>query len=139
MSRSLDDLNPTVASKVRAWLSACTAAGIDVLITCTFRSNEEQARLYAQGRTTPGAKVTNAKPGQSMHNYHVAADFVPMRNGKPVWGTAGADGKLWEQVGELAEAQGLEWAGRWKTFRELAHVQFTNGHPLSHFQNGGTL
>ena len=139
MSRNLDDLKPVVAAKVRAWLDACTAAGIDVLITCTLRDNAEQARLYAQGRTAPGPKVTNAKPGQSMHNYGAAADFVPIRNGKPVWGTSGADGKLWEQIGELAEAHGLEWAGRWVKFKEMAHVQFTNGHPLAYFQAGGTL
>ena len=37
-------------------------------ITCTHRSNEEQDKLYAQGRTQPGKIVTNAKAGQSKHN-----------------------------------------------------------------------
>lgn len=138
-SRDVNSLLPQVAAMCRAHVAACRSAGIDILITCTYRDDAEQARLYAQGRTTPGAKVTNAKPGQSMHNYHVAYDIVPMRNGKPVWGTKGEDGKLWETVGALGEAQGLEWAGRWKTFKEFPHFQFTGGHPLAYFQAGGSL
>lgn len=139
MSRRLEDLHPIVRAKCEAHIAACRLAGIDLLITCTLRSEAEQAALYAQGRTTPGRKVTNAKPGQSLHNYRVAYDFVPMRNGKPVWGTSGEDGKLWQRVGELAEAQGLEWAGRWVRFKEMAHAQYSGGHPLSHFQAGGSL
>lgn len=138
-SRSLDDLHPIVAEKARAHIAACKAEGIDLLITCTYRDPAEQARLYAQGRTAPGKIVTNAKPGQSFHEYRVAYDFVPMRAGKPVWGTSGEDGKLWQRVGELAEAQGLEWAGRWPRFKEMAHAQFTGGFKLAHFQAGGSL
>ena len=138
-SRDLNDLHPTVAAKARAHIAACAAEGIDLLVTCTYRDPAEQARLYAQGRTTPGKIVTNARPGQSFHEYRVAYDFVPMRAGKPVWGTSGEDGKLWQRVGELAEAQGLEWAGRWPRFKEMAHAQFTGGLKLAHFQAGGTL
>ena len=138
-SRDLKDLHPLVRGKAEAFLAKCRAAGIDVLITCTYRDAEEQNRLYAQGRTAPGRKVTNAKAGQSFHNYHLAFDCVPMRSGKPVWNTAGADGALWETIGKVGESVGLEWAGRWTRFREYPHFQFTGGHPLSHFQNGGTL
>lgn len=38
------------------------------IVTCGWRSNEEQARLYQQGRTTPGPIVTHAQAGQSKHN-----------------------------------------------------------------------
>ena len=138
-SRKIDDLHPTVAKLCAAHMTACSQAGIELLITCTYRDNEEQARLYALGRTAPGKKVTNAKPGQSMHNYRVAYDVVPMRHGKPVWGTAGEDGKLWAQVGALGQAAGLEWGGAWESFKDLPHFQYTGGHPLSYFQGGGTL
>ena len=122
-----------------AHLAACKGAGIDILITCTYRDTEAQDALYAQGRTAPGGKVTNAKGGQSMHNYRIAYDVVPMQNGKPVWKTAGEAGKLWAEVGALGKAQGLEWAGDWVSFKEFPHFQFTGGHPLSYFQGGGTL
>lgn len=138
-SRDLYDLHPTVRAKATAHLMACEAHGIDLLVTCTYRSVAEQDALYAQGRTKPGKKVTNAKGGQSFHNYRLAYDVVPLRNGKPVWGTSGEDGKLWQRVGELGEGAGLEWAGRWTKFKEFPHFQYTGGKPLSHFQNGGRL
>lgn len=123
-----------------AWLAECAAAGLDILVTCTFRSIAEQNELYARGRSTPGQRVTNARGGQSFHNYHVALDFVPLVHGKAVWGTSGADRELWKKAGELAEKHGFEWAARWKTFKEVAHIQFTGGHDLTFFQqDGGTL
>ncbi|MDR1276169.1 MAG: M15 family metallopeptidase [Candidatus Accumulibacter sp.] len=126
-SRSLDDLLPPVRARAQAFLEACEKAGIKLLITSTFRDLESQAALYAQGRTAPGRIVTNARPGKSYHNWRVALDVVPLRDGQAVWSTVGADGKLWEKIGALGEAAGLEWAGRWTTFRELAHFQYTGG------------
>lgn len=138
-SRSLDDLHPRVAEMARHFLEHCDAMGIDVLVTSTFRDAQSQSALYEQGRTKPGRRVTNAKPGQSFHNWQVAFDVVPLRNGKPVWGTTGADGDLWEQIGKIGESVGLEWAGRWKKFREYAHFQYTGGHNLAWFQSGERL
>lgn len=138
-SRKLEDLHPTVRAKVQQFIQKCDEAGIDLLVTSTYRDNESQAELYAQGRTKPGKIVTKAKPGQSWHNWKVAVDVVPLRNGKPVWGTTGADGELWEKVGEIGESVGLEWAGRWKTFKEFAHFQYTGGLTLADFQNGRTF
>lgn len=42
----------------------------------TVRTNAEQDHLYAQGRTRPGVIVTNAKGGDSEHNYALAFDIV---------------------------------------------------------------
>lgn len=138
-SRDLYDLHPTVRAKATAHLMACEAEGIDLLVTSTYRSPAEQDALFAQGRTRPGKKVTKARGGQSFHNYRLAYDVVPLRNGKPVWGTSGADGKLWQRVGELGEGAGLEWGGRWRGLIDLPHFQYTGGKPLSHFQKGGRL
>ncbi len=138
-SRKVEDLNPIVQHMCAAHVTACIQAGIELLITCTYRDNEEQDHLYAIGRTLPGKKVTNARGGQSFHNYRLAYDVVPMRFGKPVWGTTGEDGKLWAKVGELGQQCGLEWAGNWKTFKEYPHFQFRDGHPLSYFQAGGQI
>lgn len=123
-SRSLHDLQPDVEAMADAFIALCTAKNIDVLVTSTLRDFETQAALYAQGRTTPGKRVTNAQPGDSAHNYGMAFDVVPLRDGKPVWGTETDDDQdLWETIGELGEEAGLDWAGRWKTFREYAHFQ----------------
>lgn len=134
-SRKIEDLHPIVADKCRKFIELCDAQGIDILITSTYRDIESQNELYAQGRTKPGKIVTKAKGGQSFHNWRVAFDFVPLLNGKPAWN----DTALFTRCGEIGESVGLEWAGRWVKFRELAHFQYTNGLKLSDFQNGKTL
>lgn len=133
--RDINQLETSVALLCHQFVADCKKDGIDVLITCTFRTLAEQAELYARGRTKPGKKVTNAKPGFSFHNFRLAFDFVPIVHGKAVWN----DPALFTRCGEIGESIGLEWAGRWKTFKEMAHMQYTDGHPLSYFQNGGKL
>jgi peptidoglycan L-alanyl-D-glutamate endopeptidase CwlK len=134
-SRDLDDLLPEVASRARAFLAAAKAYGIDLLVTSTYRDHAAQDALYAQGRSTPGMRVTNARPGESWHNWRRALDAVPIRNGKPVWTTTGHDAALWARVGKLGEAAGLEWAGRWRgNLREMAHFQYTGGATLAELQ-----
>ena len=134
-SRSLSDLNPKVAALCSEFINRCKAQGIDVIITSTYRDAECQDKLYAQGRTTEGKKVTNAKAGQSYHNWRVAFDFVPIVNGKAQWN----DNTLFIKCGEIAEGVGLEWAGRWKKFNEMPHCQYTGGLTLADFQAGKTL
>jgi peptidoglycan L-alanyl-D-glutamate endopeptidase CwlK len=134
-SRKLEDLHPKVAAFCQDFINRAAAQGIDILITSTYRDKESQDALYAQGRTAPGKIVTNARGGQSWHNWRVAFDFVPLKNGKAQW----ADTALFTQCGELAEACGLEWAGRWVKFKELAHCQYTAGLKLADFQAGKSL
>jgi peptidoglycan L-alanyl-D-glutamate endopeptidase CwlK len=134
-SRSLSDLNPKVAALCSEFINSCKKHNIDIIITSTYRDKESQDVLYAQGRTLPGKKVTNAKGGQSFHNYHVAFDFVPIVGGKAQWN----DVALFTKCGEIAESLGLEWAGRWVKFKEMAHCQYTNGLTLTDFQSGKSL
>lgn len=134
-SRNINDLHPKVVAMCSEFINRCKAQGIDVIITSTYRDHASQAALYAQGRTAPGRKVTNAKPGQSFHNWKVAFDFCPIVNGKAAWN----DTKLFTQCGEIAEGVGLEWAGRWVRFKELAHCQYTGGLTLKDFQAGKTI
>lgn len=132
-SKKLDDLIPVVHSKALQWLKECDKQGHDVLVTSTYRDFESQNALYAQGRTKPGKKVTNAKAGQSFHNYGVAIDFVPIINGKPDWNNI----DNFKKIADIAKKFGFEWAGDWKgRFIEYAHIQYTNGLNLSDFQAG---
>lgn len=144
-SRDLGDLRPPVASRAAAFVTACRARGIEVLITSTLRDHESQAALYAIGRTVKGANptpakpmgrtVTNARPGQSFHNWGCAFDFVPIVHGKAAWN----DTALFQRCGEIAESVGLEWAGRWQNFKELAHCQYSGGKTLSELQAGAVF
>jgi len=128
-SRDPLDLLPHVADKAHAFIDACDKAGIDVIITSTYRDHESQAALYAKGRTAPGPRVTNAKPGASFHNWKVAFDFVPIVNGKAVWD----DDHLWAQCGMIGEALGLEWGGGWQSFPDKPHMQDTGGRTIASF------
>lgn len=120
-SRSLDDLRAEIRPQVDAFLASCAAADVDVLVTCTLRSNEEQAALYAIGRTAPGEHVTDAPPGRSAHNYGLAIDVVPIVNGKLDWNRKDP---IWQKVGEIGVAAGLQWAGTpGFPFPELPHFQ----------------
>ena len=60
-SRSLKELHPVVRRMAEDFCQACHVAGIEVIITSTYRDHESQDALYAQGRTTPGKIVTKAK------------------------------------------------------------------------------
>lgn len=135
-SRSLDDLHPRARALCELFVETCAINGIDVLITSTLRDFEAQTALYAQGRTKAGPIVTNAKAGQSFHNYGVAFDFVPIVNGKAQWN----DRAAFKRCGFIAEDIGLEWAGRWKgRMVETAHCQFTGGKTIAQLQAGAKI
>jgi peptidoglycan LD-endopeptidase CwlK len=152
-SRNLDDLRQDLRNRAHALLTRCKEENMEILIYCTLRSFEEQARLYCQSRAAEqikakadelsgrwgrkdladmllrigpqaGGKVTNAGPGQSMHNYGLAFDAVPLRAGKPVWQSVKPEDKaLWALYGKLGQEVGLEWAGNWTKFTEYPHLQ----------------
>lgn len=143
-SRDLNDLQPQTRERAKQLLLLAGEAGLTLLIYCTLRPLDEQARLYRQGRSLAtiqdkadelsdafgrpdlaeilmgvgpqhGRIVTSAAPGQSYHNYGLAIDGVVLRGGKPVWGhTSNEDLSYWTRYGELAEDVGFKWAGRWR-------------------------
>lgn len=131
-SRSLDELTPDTRDKAARFSDACAQAGIDILITSTYRDDESQDALYAQGRTKPGKKVTNVEGGHSFHNWRVAFDFVPIENGKCQW----EDDDLWGRCGFIGEQCGLEWGGGWSGFVDKPHMQNTQGFKISDFVLG---
>ena len=58
-------LHPVIREEVMQIIKDCDKAltgRAKVRITQGLRTYAEQAKLYAQGRTTPGLKVTNARP-----------------------------------------------------------------------------
>jgi peptidoglycan L-alanyl-D-glutamate endopeptidase CwlK len=143
-SRDIKDLSGDMQIMYNKFFDRCRRdtellrLGVSVLLTCTFRSGEEQDKLYAQGRTLPGAIVTRAKAGQSAHNVATpqglpaaeAFDVVPLLHGKPVWttkddpNTPEPEDKIWEIIGAHGKAVGLKWYGDTDaSFREFPHFQ----------------
>lgn len=103
-----------------------------VRIVQSLRTFAEQDALYAQGRTKAGRVVTNAKGGQSLHNYGVAIDFCLITSGGTSWdihADLDKDGVAdWLEVVAVFKAAGWEWGGLWKSIKDNPHLQKTFGH-----------
>ena len=112
-------LLPPVRPLAVALILALREAGIAAKVISGNRTYAEQDALYAQGRTKPGARVTNARGGQSNHNFGVAFDI----------GIFDANGKYWEEspayakAGETGKKLGLQWGGDW-TFQDEPHFEW---------------
>src|SRR5699024_4592436 len=102
---------------------------INVQISEGHRSNARQNQLYAQGRTTPGNIVTNARAGQSWHNYGIAVDFFLTSNdgNKALW-TVNKD---WRRAAQIGKSLGFTWGGDWDGFVDNPHLQMSAGLSLS--------
>jgi peptidoglycan L-alanyl-D-glutamate endopeptidase CwlK len=114
----LGQCNPELARRV---LQLYAMAGVEFRITAGLRTWATQAALYAQGRTAPGSIVTDAMPGYSWHEMAMAADFVPMNAGVPIWNTADP---TWGKVIAGAPACGLLSGSTWTHFTDIPHLQF---------------
>lgn len=128
MSASRVGLDPEFVKKLNLFEKKLALNNIKVILTAGFRSIDEQNALYAKGRTQPGKKVTNARGGQSWHNYGLAADYAFVINGKVTWNGP------WGVFGRIARSCGLEWGGDFKSILDRPHVQMTKGRTLAQMQ-----
>ncbi|MCY1299434.1 D-alanyl-D-alanine carboxypeptidase [compost metagenome] len=111
-------LLPEVRPYARALVQKAGAAGIRIRIISGLRTYQEQDKLYAKGRTAPGSVVTNAKAGQSNHNFGIAFDIGVFEGTKYL-----GDSPKYKAVGALGMDLGLEWGGNWKTIVDQPHYQ----------------
>lgn len=105
---ALENLHPIVREKIQNLVSELERESLPFRLFEGFRSPERQFELYAQGRTKPGRKVTNAKPWSSYHQYGIAGDFVLYIDGKWSWDDKGENKQRWQRLHELARQVGLE-------------------------------
>ena len=123
--RGIDKLHPELQVCVNKFLNACKSADLDVCITETLRTQAEQEKLYAQGRTESGKIVTNCQGYQSPHCWGVAFDFCRNKKG---WEYDNTDG-FFDKVGRIAETMfdnteyDLFWGGDFRTFVDKPHVE----------------
>jgi peptidoglycan L-alanyl-D-glutamate endopeptidase CwlK len=138
-AKHLDTLLPEVRNAFADFLieakELVAKEGLDYKIICGTRSWEQQEALYAKGRTAPGPKVTNAKPGSSMHNFGIAIDCgvfkgkVYMDDGTP------ADKKIADmmhkQASTLCAKHNLRWGGNFKSLYDAPHFEYNTPHSLA--------
>ena len=144
-------VHPGLARRARALLAACEAKGCPMRITQGLRDGITQTALYAQGRQPldevnrlrrlacmppitddQNHEVTNARDGFSWHCFGLAADLC-YAIGDPY--RKNSHTLTWDQIGGLAEANGLTWGGHFSN-PDRPHVQWTGGLTLADARAG---
>lgn len=88
-----------------------------------LRSVKEQDALYRKGRDiqhiVPKDIVTNARGGESAHNYGCATDWTIFNEGVPIW--MHSDDPEWQTYADACEKVGLLWGGNFKSLLDYYH------------------
>jgi peptidoglycan LD-endopeptidase CwlK len=112
------------------FLANATAAtyGCSYILIGGNRTWEEQDALYAKGRALGGSRVTNARGGQSNHNFGIAGDFGVFV-GKTYLDELNSEkaARVHKACSMHAAACGLEWGGSWKSITDLPHYEVVTG------------
>lgn len=130
MPNKIDTLHPLIREEVRSLVNKANTniltGSVKMLVTQGLRTFAEQDKLFSQK-----PKVTNAKAGQSMHNYGLAFDFCLVQNGKTIWETAkDFDGDKvadWMEVVKLFKDAGYTWGGDFRSISDKPHFEKTLG------------
>lgn len=134
-----------VHARATELIRRCWNEDVFIVFTDGLRTNIDQAVLYGKGRKSyvyngkqygnPNVKkVTNAAPGQSMHNYGLALDYVTCDGfGKNIdW----VVGPRWKRAAAIAKELGFEWGGDWKSFYDAPHIEYNGGLTLAQIRAG---
>ena len=122
-------LNLEAQQTARVFLGAfVTQDEFVVRIISGTRTYAEQNALFAQGRTRPGKKVTNARGGSSNHNFGIAWDVGIFVGGKYL-----AESPLYKRAATIALAATtrLEWGGNWTSIVDKPHYQLVTGKAIA--------
>lgn len=116
--RNIATLESEVRPIARALVHKAASHGLTIKVIGGTRSFDEQDRLFAQGRTTPGMIVTKARGGFSNHNFGIAFDVGVFEGSRYL-----SESVKYKAVGALGEELGLEWGGRWTSIVDQPHFQ----------------
>lgn len=127
----IKQLHPSVRVEMAKIINECNrelTGRAQVRISEGYRTFDAQNALYAQGRTKPGKVVTNAKAGQSIHNYGLAVDIVLIIDGKTASWDIQADWDNdrkadWQECVAVFKRNGWDWGGDWKSFKDMPHFE----------------
>jgi peptidoglycan L-alanyl-D-glutamate endopeptidase CwlK len=117
--RNLASLQLPAQRAARRFMAAVTGDGIDARIISGTRSYEEQNALFRQGRFgNPGPRVTNARGGQSRHNFGIAWDIGIFEGGAYL-----GESPRYDRAAEVGLVERIEWGGHWTSFVDRPHYQ----------------
>lgn len=118
--RDWSKLNPQFVQQVLQLMKKMQERGYPLALLEGYRSPERQDDLAQLANV-----VTKAKGGQSKHQYGLAVDLAPIKDGKVVisekdpWAF-----DAYQALGEEAVALGLTWGGKW-SFKDYGHIEQT--------------
>lgn len=96
--------------------------GVRLRFSHVYRSFEEQEDLFNKK-----PKVTNARGGQSIHNYGLAFDYVILLDKDNNGTFESIDWNIsseWHRIViNYFKEKGYEWGGDWKSFKDYPHFQ----------------
>lgn len=122
-------LHPKIRCAAKNFINEVESTmGIQLRIIQGYRSYAEQDELYAQGRTKSGNRITNAKGGQSNHNFGLAIDVAEIKDGKIDWFEQEV---ILPKVAPIGKKWGFDWGGDWKSFKDKPHFEMMFGKSLS--------
>lgn len=150
--RDLEVLHPDVQELANIFIKNANnylkPLGFNTKPVSTLRTWTEQTKIYNQGRTTPGAVVSNAKAGDSIHNWGCAFDLGIYKDGE-YWDAAvkkDANGKnipdnvkrnkavqLHIEISKISKSIGLFWGGDFNSIKDYPHYQYTGKYSNSEF------
>jgi peptidoglycan L-alanyl-D-glutamate endopeptidase CwlK len=110
---NLDYLYAPFLERLLVAIDDCKTAGHLYTATLGYRTYAVQDALYAEGRNAPGAIVTNARGGESAHNFGLAVDFY----------AGDWDPASYDLLGTMVKLRGLVWGGDWRK-PDRPHVQW---------------
>jgi len=119
--RRISNLDPRVQQPATNFINNTESQlGIQLRVTDGYRTIEEQAKIYASGRTESGPILTKSKPGLSYHNYGRAIDVTVVENGRVYAKPISQD------IVKIGEGQGFFWGGVWSP-PDRPHFQMSLG------------
>jgi peptidoglycan L-alanyl-D-glutamate endopeptidase CwlK len=121
-------LLPKAQEEARKFMVRAKEFHLGVKILSGTRTYGEQNALYEKGRTTPGPRVTNAKGGQSNHNFGIAFDVGIFDKGHYYTGKTQAEDKAYVELRAFTKnATKLDWGGDWKSIVDKPHYELHTG------------
>jgi peptidoglycan L-alanyl-D-glutamate endopeptidase CwlK len=119
--------------RARIFLGQASESPFRCRIISGTRSYEEQNQLYRQGRWgNPGPRVTNARGGESNHNFCIAWDVGLFdKDGNYLTGATAREERAYMELAGLVDRSTLDWGGDWSSFVDRPHYQLRTGRDTS--------
>lgn len=138
--KNVNSLDPKAREKFLPFIAEAkrlaASMGYSYIAISGNRGETEQNDLYAQGRTKPGKIVTNARFGESNHNFGVALDFGVFIGNQYIDENYPEKSTIVHRiVAEIAEKYGIQWGGSWKSIKDYPHFEIKTNLTLSEKRN----